>query len=315
VMCGRYDQAPVLIDACEKATRRLRLEYVTMYLQMTRAVQAAHRARRRAMEEALAAFHASGGEQAPEQALALGMGEVFCALLEEDRERSRDAFTRLQRSEEDAPSIFSLSGRHGLRVLVDVLDGTLDPAGFAEISASAMAGMRWNRQFVVLARAVLAGRDGRQEDAADAMAESLAVSAIYPMTRHLGLRLVAEAAVVDGWGEPETWLRQAEEYFHQIDVPAVASACRALLRQTGAAVWQRRTGTDRVPAALRALGVTAREFEVFQLLVDRIGNKAIANRLHISPRTVEKHIASLVTKTGRSDRDALHDYAAAMLGD
>lgn len=315
VMCGRYAEAATQIDACETAARRLRLDYITMYLQMTRAVLAAHRGQRREMDEALTAFRGCGGEQAPEQALALGMAGTFCALLEEDRERTRDAFVRLQRSEEDAPTIFSLAGRHGLRVLFDALDSAVDWAGFEEITRSTMSQMRWNRQFVLLAQAVLEGRAGRGQAAAAAVARSREASAVYPMTRHLGLRLVAEAAMLDGWGEPETWLREAEEYFHQADVPAVASACRALLRQSGASVRQRRTGTDRVPAALRALGVTVREFEVFQLLVDRIGNKAIAGRLHISPRTVEKHIASLVVKTGQPDREALHGYAAAMLND
>ena len=139
------------------------------------------------------------------------------------------------------------------------------------------------------------------------------VAAIYPMTRNLGLRLVAGVAVADGWGDPETWLRGAEEYFHQNTVPAVASACRGLLRQTGASVRQRRAGTDQVPSALRALGVTVREYEVFGLLADRLGNKAIAGRLHISPRTVEKHVAALVVKTGQPDREALNDYAATLL--
>ncbi|NML81138.1 hypothetical protein HHL19_21345, partial [Streptomyces sp. R302] len=34
-------------------------------------------------------------------------------------------------------------------------------------------------------------------------------------------------------------------------------------------------------------------------------NQEIARRLHISPRTVEKHLASLLAKTGRADRAAL----------
>jgi len=243
------------------------------------------------------------------------MAGAFCALLEEDRARVREAFARLQRSEEDAPTIFSLAGRHGLRVLVDVLHRDLDWPGFESVSASVMSRMRWNGQFVLLARAILLGRSGLADEAVRAVGEACEASAIYPMTRHLGLRLVAEAAIADGWGDPEAWLRAAEEYFHQAEVPAVASACRALLRQTGASVRRRRTGNDRVPAALRALGVTVREFEVFQLLVDRVGNKAIAGRLHISPRTVEKHIASLVIKTGQPDRDALHDYAVTTLSD
>ena len=124
--------------------------------------------------------------------------------------------------------------------------------------------------------------------------------------------LFAEAAVADGWGEPVAWLRGAEEYFHQAGQAAVASACRGLLRQVGASVPQRRTGSDQVPRELRALGVTVREFEVFRLLAGRLGNKAIATRLHISPRTVEKHVASLITKTAQPDRESLSAFAASL---
>jgi DNA-binding CsgD family transcriptional regulator len=314
VMCGSYIDAARQIDACWAAARRLRLDYIAMYIQMTKAVLAAHQGQRREMDEALAEFRRWDGEVSPEYALSLGMAGAFCALLEEKLELAHDSLVALERSEKDNPTTFSLGGRHGLALLVDVLRG----AGwdrYAEITESVMSTMRWNRQFVLLAQSVLLGRSGRGAEAALAIEEALAAAEPYPMTRHLGLRLVAEAAITDGWGEPETWLRSAEDYFHQAGVPAVASACRALLRQSGVSVRQRRTGTDRVPPALRALGVTVREYEVFELLVDRIGNKAIAGRLHISPRTVEKHVASLVIKTGQPDRDALHRYAAETFAD
>lgn len=57
--------------------------------------------------------------------------------------------------------------------------------------------------------------------------------------------------------------------------------------------------------------MTGREYEVFGLLADRLGNKAIAARLHISPRTVEKHVASLVAKAGQPNRESHNAYAAA----
>jgi len=127
------------------------------------------------------------------------------------------------------------------------------------------------------------------------------------------MRLVAEAALTDHWGEPVAWLREAEEYFHGAGVPATASACRAILRRAGARVGQRRAGLGRVPESLRRSGVTAREYDVLELVIDRWGNQQIAQRLHISPRTVEKHVASLIAKTGQTDRAALMRYAAAEL--
>jgi DNA-binding CsgD family transcriptional regulator len=168
---------------------------------------------------------------------------------------------------------------------------------------------------VQFAHAVLLGRDGRIDEADAMAAEALETASLYPMARHLGLRLIAEPAHADGWGEPVNWLRQAEDYFHNADVQPVASACRSLMRQLGATVSQRRIGTDQVPANLRQLGITIREYEVCRLLVDRIGNKSIASRLHISPRTVEKHVASLMTKTQQPDREALSSFARTVLQD
>lgn len=85
------------------------------------------------------------------------------------------------------------------------------------------------------------------------------------------------------------------------------------LRGVGTLASQRRTGTVTIPGALRVYGVTRREYEVLELLVFRFGNKEIAARLHISPRTVEKHVASLLSRTGQADRAHLIDHATAVL--
>jgi DNA-binding NarL/FixJ family response regulator len=58
--------------------------------------------------------------------------------------------------------------------------------------------------------------------------------------------------------------------------------------------------------------VTVRELEVLRLLVGRLGNREIAERLHLSPRTVERHVSSLLTKLGAANRIALGEFAAAL---
>jgi DNA-binding NarL/FixJ family response regulator len=58
-----------------------------------------------------------------------------------------------------------------------------------------------------------------------------------------------------------------------------------------------------------------REYEVLQLLADRIGNKDIAGRLHISPRTVEKHVGALMAKLSQPDRAALTEYVTLLRKD
>ncbi|MGW4109128.1 MULTISPECIES: helix-turn-helix transcriptional regulator, partial [unclassified Streptomyces] len=140
----------------------------------------------------------------------------------------------------------------------------------------------------------------------------LAAAEPYPLARHLGLRLIADAAHRDGWGDAVGWLRQAEHFFHEREVVAVTGACRAALRRLGAPVHQHRSGTRSIPGDLRAQGVTVREFDVFRLLAERLSNKDIADRLFISPRTAEKHIASLITKTGAANRADLCARSAAL---
>jgi DNA-binding CsgD family transcriptional regulator len=310
VLDGRYPAAAGLIEACHPAVRRLKLNGTARHLLATRATLYAHQCRRPEMESTLADFAAVGGAEAPQQLLALGLARAFCALLEEDRERARQDLAAAVAVEQRNPTAYHLSGSHGLAVLLGALAGSVDRAEHRRRTDGPAGQMRWNRQFALLAEAVLLGREGRPAEAAAAATTAGQLAARYGMARHLGVRLVAQAARQDGWGDYEEPLRAAEDYFHRGGAPAVASACRAQLRQLGAPVRQRRTGTDRVPAALRTLGVTLREYEVLELIPRRLTNKGIADRLHISPRTVEKHVASLILKTSQPDRAALTTYAS-----
>jgi predicted ATPase/DNA-binding CsgD family transcriptional regulator len=314
ILRSEYDKAAPIIDECLEVTRRLRMGRSATYFLATKAILEAHRGRRTAMEETLAEVAAWGGERASyELPYSYGLARTFCALLEENRELADSELAQALAYDAQNPTTFHTSGKNGLSLLLGVLSGRNSWAHFEAITATAASGMRWNKQFVQLAHAVLLGRDGQVEAANAKMVEALETAALYPLARFLGLRLVAEPAHADGWGEPVTWLRQAEDYFHNADIQAVASACRSLLRQLGATVSQRRIGSEQVPAHLRQLGITTREYEVCRLLVDRIGNKSIASRLHISPRTVEKHVASLMTKTQQPDREALSSFARTVL--
>ncbi|MDT7790433.1 MAG: hypothetical protein QOF58_8852 [Pseudonocardiales bacterium] len=310
VLAGRYDEAAVQVETCLEATGRLRFHSLTRYLLMVKATLAAHRGNRPETDQAVAMFEVVAKSGAQEVPLCYGLARAFCALLEENHVLAMQELDLAEAEESQSPTPFHLSGSHGLRVLLAVLDGRCGWSDYDVLVKSSAAGMRWNRQFAGLAHAVLLGRDGKNVEARRAFDSAQEAAALYPMARHLGLRLVAQEAA--GWGDPVTWLRSAEEYFHQAGIPAVASACRGLLRQSGASVQQRRSGTDQVPKQLRGHGVTVREFEVFVLLADRMGNKAIGTRLHISPRTVEKHVASLIAKTGQPDRESLSAYAAAL---
>jgi DNA-binding CsgD family transcriptional regulator len=274
---------------------------------MTRAVLAAHQARREEMEAACLEFLDRGGATSRELPLSLGLARTFCALLEENVPLAERELGAVEATEAANPVPFYLAGSSGLRLLLDVLAGRVGWREFRDVSSSSTSKMRWNRHFVQLAHAVLLGRAGRIAKAEATMARAQLSGAPYEMARHLGLRLVAEPANTDHWGDPMTWLRAAAEYFRQANVSSVTSACRGLLRQYGEPVPQRRTGAGRIPPDLRSLGVTVREFEVLELVVQRMTNKTIATRLHLSPRTVEKHVASLLLKTDQPNRSALVD--------
>lgn len=302
VLMGRYGDAQELIERILPDTVRLALLETTQYLLLSRAMLAAHQGRRRPMEAALAEFKAAGGDLPLHVPRVYGLVRAFCALLEEDRPRAVEELERGLAAEARSPTIFPLSGRHGLDLLLRAIAGELDEASFRELVDAPASRLRWDRQFSLLAEAVLAGRAGRVAAATAAVSEMDKLAEPYEMSHRLGLRLVAEAALTDGWGTPVLWLRAAEEYFHGAGVTPVSSACRALLRRAGAPVGQRRRGVEEIPAELRSAGVTVREFEILRLLRDRLGNREIAERLHLSPRTVEKHVASLLAKTGQQNR-------------
>ena len=57
--------------------------------------------------------------------------------------------------------------------------------------------------------------------------------------------------------------------------------------------------------ALSTVSLTEREQEVLQLLADGLSNIQIGHRLHLSPRTVEKHVSSLLRKTETNNRAEL----------
>ncbi|HEY2692872.1 MAG TPA: AAA family ATPase [Streptosporangiaceae bacterium] len=164
------------------------------------------------------------------------------------------------------------------------------------------------------ADAVRAGRRGQRAEAEAAFAAAEAqMGPLVDWYRQYARRVTAEAAIAGGWGEPVAWLREAAAYFAARGDDRVAAACRGLLRRAGAPVPRRRPGGGDLPGQLRALGVTEREADVLRLLAQGLGNREIAERMFLSPRTVEKHVASLLAKTGLR-RAQLAGYSAGLDG-
>ncbi|HEX4789103.1 MAG TPA: AAA family ATPase [Actinospica sp.] len=313
ILRGRFDIAQEYLDQVVESTSRLRLLETHRYALLQRAILAAHRGRRRAMDAALVELRNETGENAQHTPRAYGLARAWCALLEENRPLAAKELALALAAEEKSPSIYQLTGRYGLDILLRALAGRTERDEYEALVAQPASRLRWDRHLSLLADAVLRGRAGQGREAAELVAEAGRSGAPYAMARRLGLRLVAEAAITDGWGSPVEWLREAEEYFHHAEIDAVAHGCRAQMRRAGARVAQRREGFDDIPRALRSVGVTVREYEVLRLLTQRLGNREIAVRLSLSPRTVEKYVAALITKTGQPNRIALSEFGISTL--
>ncbi|MEV4459455.1 AAA family ATPase [Microbispora sp. NPDC049633] len=183
-----------------------------------------------------------------------------------------------------------------------------EPQDARAVFRRARAGRRGvNRGALFYADAVAAGREGRVEESAQALARGDAALEAHPWWHRLLRLAVWTTAVTEGWGDPVPGLR-ADLACHELNGDeALARQCRDLLRKAGAP--SRRNRGARVPPRLRAAGVTAREAEVLALVAEGLGNAQIAARLHLSVRTVETHVSRLLAKTGAADRTQLRTYA------
>jgi ATP/maltotriose-dependent transcriptional regulator MalT len=307
-MRGKHDQAIAYAQRAADLARQLRMRELELLAGGARAGIAAARGRRSEMEELLQGLSGGSAYMIGYGADVWGWVLGMCSLVEEDHDRALAEFEAAARAESAVPSTRA-SGYRGPYLLLRTIRGL---AGWSELDdfvASHLPQVHPHRPYLAWSRAVLLGREGDHEAATKAALEAEREAEVLLLTRYLGLRLVAEVALAGGWGEPVRWLRESEEYFHSEDVPRVAAACRALLRKAGAHLPQRRSSQDAIPDELRRLGVTIREYEVLRLLADRRGNREIAEHLFLSPRTVEKHIASLRARFGEADRARLVEHA------
>jgi DNA-binding CsgD family transcriptional regulator len=145
-----------------------------------------------------------------------------------------------------------------------------------------------------IARAIEAGRSGDTATAVELFAAGDHQLTRAPWVQALYRRYAAEAAADDGWGDPDEWLAAAESFFVASGSTDLAAACQGL--RTGAP-W-----TD--------WGLTPREHDVLELVVEGHTNKEIAARLYLSTRTVEKHVERLLMKSAQPNRTSLSRHAS-----
>ena len=290
----RFDleSATFALERCLDLSRRFQLPMVPRAL-IALAFVHGQAGNRDAMEEALTAADAPAAR-------------AILALWEEDRGEARE---QLERATAAGAGPTDLPFATGFLALIRVLDGEA-----AEVNDVAQWSLPLDAAGRRLARAVALGRAGRSGEAARLAGEADAALAGFPAFRHLGRRLVAEAAVRDGWGEPVPWLRECVEFFSSAGAGAMAAACKALMRKAGAAVPRRGRGDSIVPSELGARGITSREMDVMHLVGEGLTNRQIAERLFVSPRTVETHVASAMRKLEVETRAQLIALAARSPG-
>jgi DNA-binding CsgD family transcriptional regulator len=163
------------------------------------------------------------------------------------------------------------------------------------------------RASIGYADAVMAGRSGGPEDAVAHLRAADAALAARPWWRRLLRLVVLGCAVADGWGDPVAELRADLAAHREAGDAHLERACQDHLRRAGAPI--RRRGRTVVPPRLAALGVTGREAEVLAFVARGLTNAEVAERLVLSRRTVETHVASLLAKTGAASRRELRRWA------
>ena len=108
--------------------------------------------------------------------------------------------------------------------------------------------------------------------------------------------LAAESAGGAGWDDPAWWVNGVPERLDALGLTHPAERCRRL------------AGT---PRRWEGLGITVREADVLNLVVQGLSNKEIAATLSLSSRTVEKHVEALLGKLDARSQTHLAAVAEA----
>jgi DNA-binding CsgD family transcriptional regulator len=147
----------------------------------------------------------------------------------------------------------------------------------------------------------------------------------------------ANGAVAVAAGDPGaalTELRRAWRVWEDVEAPYEAARVRELMGRACRALGDAESGALELEAAAGTFaalgaapdvarlgrllgtgdgadrhGLTARELEVLLLLAGGLSNKAIAGRLVLSERTIDRHVSNIFAKLGVSSRAAATAHA------
>jgi DNA-binding CsgD family transcriptional regulator len=201
-----------------------------------------------------------------------------------------DSMDLIKRSKPSAPYI-----QWGLRALLRTVQDRHGKAACDEARATGALIVPLNEALIAYADAVACGRAGRGDKAAAFVARADAQLSWQVWFRHTARRLVAGAALKDGWGQPQVWLDEAASFFRKAGLTQAVDACEQLRKQGR---------TTRLPD-----GLTPREVEVLRLVAAGNTNAQIATTLYLSEKTVARHLSNIFRKINVSNRAAATAYA------
>ncbi len=97
---------------------------------------------------------------------------------------------------------------------------------------------------------------------------------------------------------------EALRIFEQLSADPAADLLRRSLRDTGRLVRKPRASTRHNP-----FGLTSRQVDVLDLLVENLSNSAIADQLNISPKTVDHHVSAILAALDVHSREEAAELA------
>jgi DNA-binding CsgD family transcriptional regulator len=245
---------------------------------------------------------------------------LTAAFVDDELDRLPDLLdTMIEHVRRAPPTTSVYPGRITWAMLHTIDDDDLGAPARAELAEAAeRIGLVLYRGSIELIEAVAMGRAGDTRGATERFAAGFVALRARPLGAgqvYAHAVLAARAALRDGWGDPISWLREADAFFSAHGYDKLARRCRIMLGEAGAPMPRKGRGESEVPIGLRALGVTSREVDVLQLVTAGRSNKDIAAELFLSPKTVERHLSSLFTRLGVANRRELAAQAAPHLGD
>ena len=221
--------------------------------------------------------------------------------------------------------------------LLRLAQGDLDAASAGVRRALTEVTAKPDRLDLLKAAVAIYLEEGQIEAAGDAVTEFEEITAELTMPVIEAERSTIRGALALAEGDPGgalRLLRQAVGTWQEQDAPhevaklnvLIGQACRALADHDGARlefsaarVTFERLGAhpelaqlDRIIAAMDAgsetHGLTPREIEILRLIARGKANRAIASELHLSERTVHRHVSNILTKLDVDSRTAAVAY-------